>query len=142
RVPIAGERRTSRAIKMPAASWRPKAIKVQTREVVGIEVLLEEPKMTAAEVGAAVEALTTDTPLELALISSRGNKVYPGLIEDTEMIETWRCRFVRREHGQEVTDDQMFTLLGRLGKQFRWSNVQKLQVFDGVPGFTKVSGEA
>jgi isocitrate dehydrogenase len=42
----------------------------------------------------------------------------------------------------EMKDDQIFRLLSCLGETFRWSNVQKLQVFDGEPGYTKVSGEA
>lgn len=140
--PTIGERRESRPLVMPERTWRPAKVVAQTREIVGVEVLLEEPNMTAAEVGAAVEACTEGGPLQLALISSRGNKVYPGEIDDVEMVETWRCRFVRTDETTELTDDQLLRLLSCLGQTFRWSNVQKLQTFDGVPGFTKVSGEA
>jgi isocitrate dehydrogenase len=141
RIPSTGERRASRAIVMPPSSWRPKPV-VATREVVGMEVLLEEPNMTAAEVGHAVEACTEGSPLKLSLISSRGTKVYPGEIDETEMIETWRCRFLRRDESIKLEDDAMYRLLSCLSEQFQWSNIQKLQLFDGQPSYTKVAGEA
>jgi isocitrate dehydrogenase len=140
--PTVGERRVSRPLVMPDRNWRPRQVQAKVRKVVGMEVLIEEPTMTAAEVGAAVESCTDGSPLKLALISSRGNKVYPGEIDDVEMIETWRCRFLCADESMEMKDDQIFRLLSCLGETFRWSNVQKLQVFDGEPGYTKVSGEA
>lgn len=141
RVPTFGTRRASRALVMPESKWRPEPVPNTTRAVVGIDVLVEEPTMTAAQVGAAVESCTTGGPLRLQIISSRGSKVYPGEIEDTEMIDTWRCRFLRADDSADVTDDQIFHLLSCLGATFRWSNVQKLQEFDGVAGYTKFQGE-
>lgn len=141
KVPEKGERRKSRAIEMPPSTWRPSVVRVNKREVVGMDVLIEDPNMTALEVGKAVEACTDGGPLELKVISSRGTKVYPGEVDDSEMIETWRCRFLRRDTGQEVTDEQLYRLLSCLGDQFKWSNVQKLQEFDGEPGFTRSQGE-
>ncbi|MCW2925583.1 MAG: Isocitrate/isopropylmalate dehydrogenase, partial [Thermoleophilia bacterium] len=141
KVPEMGARRESRPLVMPEKTWRPRPVVAKVRAVVGMEVLLEEAKMTAAEVGAKVEECTEGSPMRLALISSRGNKVYPGHIDDVEMIETWRARFVRADESIELTDEHIFRVLSCLGDHFRWSNVQKLQVFDGVPGYTKVSGE-
>lgn len=139
--PAGAERRESRPLVMPEKTWRPKVVEAKERAVVGMEVLLEEPKLTAAEVGRAVEDCITGSALKLALISSRGNKVYPGEIDEVEMIETWRARFVRVDESTELTDDQLLRVLSCLGQKFRWSNVQKLQVFDGELGYTKVSGE-
>ncbi|MCW2962087.1 MAG: Isocitrate/isopropylmalate dehydrogenase [Thermoleophilia bacterium] len=141
RVPKIGERRETRALVMPPSSWRPKVIEVTKREVVGMDVLIEESHMTAAQVGTAVEDCTQGGPLRLQIISSRGNKVWPGDTDDTEMIDTWRCRFIRRDESVEITDDQIYHLLSCIGAKFRWANVQKLQVFDGVAGFTKSQGE-
>jgi isocitrate dehydrogenase len=140
--PSAGERRVSKPLVMPERTWRPTPIVAKEREVVGMEVLLEKPDMSAQEVGQLVEKCTEGSPLKLALISSRGTKVYPGETDDVEMIETWRARFVRADESIELTDDQIFRVVSCLGSNFRWSNLQKLQVFDGEPGFTKVSGEA
>ena len=139
--PAAGQRRESKPLVMPEKKWRPKLLVAKERAVVGMEVLLEEPTLTAAEVGKAVESCIEGSPMKLALISSRGNKVYPGEIDDVEMIETWRARFVRADESVELTDDQIFRVLSCLGQRFRWSNVQKLQTFDGELGYTKVSGE-
>ncbi|MCW2973359.1 MAG: hypothetical protein JWN72_1632, partial [Thermoleophilia bacterium] len=41
----------------------------------------------------------------------------------------------------DITDDQLYHLLSCLGAKFRWANVQKLQDFDGVAGYTKFQGE-
>jgi isocitrate dehydrogenase len=141
KTPSAGTRRASRPLVMPEKTWRPKQVVAKERAVVGMEVLLEEPNMTAAEVGHAVESCTEGSPMQLALISSRGTKVYPGETDDVEMIETWRARFIRVDDTVDLTDDQIFRVLSCLGETFRWSNVQKLQVFDGELGYTKVSGE-
>lgn len=97
--------------------------------------------MTAQQVGTAVEACTEEGPLRLQMISSRGTKVYPGDTEDTEMIGTWRCRFIREDETAEIADQSIYAVLSRLGDRFAWSNVQKLQVFDGEPGYTKAQGE-
>lgn len=142
KVPATGVRRESRPLVMPERTWRPKAIEAKVREVVGMEVLLEQAGMPASEVGRLVEECAEGSPLRLALISSRGTKVYPGHADDVEMIETWRARFVRADESVELTDEQIFRVVGCLGQRFRWSNLQKLQVFDGEPGYTKVSGEA
>ena len=48
---------------------------------------------------------------------------------------------MRADESVELTDDQLLRVLSRLGERFRWSNVQKLQDFDGEHGYTKVSGE-
>jgi isocitrate dehydrogenase len=141
RIPKFGERRESRALVMPKHGWRPKKLVARTRAVVGMDVLIEEPEMDAAAVGAAVEECASGGPLRLQIISSRGSQVYPGVTQPTEMIETWRCRFVRRDESATITDDQLYHLLSCLGARFRWSNVQKLQVFDGVPGYTKAQGQ-
>jgi isocitrate dehydrogenase len=140
--PSAGERRVSRPLVMPERGWRPRPVEATVREVVGMEVLLEKPDMSAQAVGQLVESCIEGSPLKLALISSRGTKVYPGETDDVEMIETWRARFVRADESAELTDDQIFRVVSCLGENFRWSNLQKLQVFDGELGYTKVSGEA
>jgi isocitrate dehydrogenase len=140
--PSVGERRVSRPLAMPEKHWRPKPLEAKVREVVGMEVLLEKPDLSAQEVGQLVERCVEGSPLKLALISSRGSKVYPGETDDVEMIETWRARFVRADESTELTDEQIFRVVSCLGESFRWSNLQKLQVFDGEPGYTKVSGEA
>ena len=49
---------------------------------------------------------------------------------------------MRVDESTELTDVQIFRVVSCLGESFRWSNLQKLQVFDGEPGYTKVSGEA
>ena len=140
--PTVGERRVSKPLMMPHRSWRPQPVEAKVREVVGMEVLLEKTDMSASEVGHLVEQCTDGSPLKLALISSRGTKVYPGNTDDVEMIETWRARFLRADESVELTDDQIFRVVSCLGESFRWSNLQKLQVFDGELGYTKVSGEA
>jgi isocitrate dehydrogenase len=142
KVPTIGERRASRALVMPTQGWRPKQLEAKETTVVGMDVLIVEREMPAAEVGEAVLECTKGGPLKLQLISSRGSVVWPGDTDAAEMIETWRCRFVRADESASITDDQIYHLLSCLGDKFSWSNVQKLQEFDGEPGYTRAAGEA
>ncbi len=59
----------------------------------------------------------------------------------TDNIDEWRCRFILRAPDGEMTDAMLITLLQQVGAQHRWGYLEKLQVFDGVEGFTKSQGE-
>jgi isocitrate dehydrogenase len=141
RVPRAGERRESRPLILPPASWKPEPIIPQTREVIGADVFIEEATLSIQAFGTALDQLCEDTPLKLRMVSNRGTKVYPGDVEDTVSVDIWRARFVRRDEGIEVSDEDLLTLLGRVAESFRWVHVEKLNLFDGAPSFTKAQGE-
>jgi len=46
-----------------------------------------------------------------------------------------------RDDAEELGDAVIMALLDRLSPRHRWMHLEKLQEFDGVPGFTKAQGE-
>jgi isocitrate dehydrogenase len=69
-------------------------------------------------------------------------KVYPavaGMVPD--VVDQWRCRFMLRTPGVSATDDQIAALLQRVSSRLQWAHIEKLQMFDGQPGFSKAQGE-
>ena len=76
------------------------------------------------------------------MISSRGTKVYPPTGAMTDYVDQWRCRFTL----DSPADDLNLALLARLlsaveAAGVRWMHFEKLQHFDGAPGYTKAQGE-
>jgi isocitrate dehydrogenase len=58
-----------------------------------------------------------------------------------DLVDHWRCRFILRDDGGELTDTVALDLLQRIGGKHRWTHIEKLHEFDGQPGFTKAQGE-
>ena len=56
-------------------------------------------------------------------------------------MDQYRCRFVLRDAAGELADAALADLLNRVAGSFRWMHVEKLQEFDGQPGYTKAQGE-
>jgi isocitrate dehydrogenase len=75
--------------------------------------------------------------LELKMISNRGVKVWPERHPETVCCDNWRCRFIRKDSVQTLTQSQILTLL----KKFADSNLELVQthflsLYDGQPGYT------
>jgi hypothetical protein len=83
--------------------------------------------------------------LELAMISNRGTKVYPGPKPDIWLVDHYRCRYVARDKNGEylrISDEELFQLLRELYvHKFNWMHIEKLRMFDGELGYTKAQGE-
>jgi isocitrate dehydrogenase len=130
----------STAAPMLRWSYDPARYAAIERELVGMDVMVEADN-DAATIGPAAEALAGDR-LRLKMISSRGTKVYPAdEITASDHVRWWRLRFVARE-GTEVRDGDLVDVLGRItAAGYRWSQVERLQSFDGVAGYSKAQGE-
>ena len=134
------EVREYKPIKMPEIDTRADFVRASKREVVGMDVFVEAA-MTPAELGPIVEAALEGSPGKLKMISSRGTQVYPatgGAITDT--VDQFRCRVMLKEPG-ELPDATAFEIIQRIGAKVRWMHIEKLQVFDGEPAYTKAQGE-
>lgn len=59
----------------------------------------------------------------------------------TDCVDHWFCRFVSIDAKEEVTDETIKDLVQKVGSQYRWVHLEKLQEFDGKPGYTKAQGE-
>lgn len=118
-----------------AVSERPSAKK----ELVGIDVFVES-RQPVDELAKALEE--NASPLELVMITNRGQKVYPGGIPETFCVDHWRCRFQATGASSPVSYDDVIALLGRLaGAGLPFIKTEGLFTFDGQPGFSLGQGQ-
>ena len=107
------------------------------RTLVGVDIFIETA-LTAEELGRDVAPLAGDS-FFLEMVDSRGTKLYPSTGLRAESVGWHRCRFVAQ--GSRVTDAEIRSLLGNIATRHNWTHVEKLQLFDGQPGFTKAQGQ-
>ena len=111
----------------------------RSRRVVGVDVFVETNLLPEA-LGKALEDLAAGTPVRLKMSSNRGTQVYPPTGGLTDLVDHYRCRFLYTGEG-EAKDPEILDLVSRVASRFRWMHLEKLQEFDGEPGFTKAQGE-
>jgi len=112
----------------------------QTKELVGVDVFIDDDKRDATALGKKIEEIATGD-LKLTLISNRGMKVYPGAQPETFVSDNWRLRFQLAE-GAVVTHQQIIDLLGLVtGAGYDVIKTENLYNFDGKAGFTLSQGE-
>lgn len=110
------------------------------RNLVGVDVYLYNTELSAADLGAQVEALS-DENLALVMVDNRGVKVYPDGFPETFCSDQWRCRFESRSGG-ELTQGAIRDLLSRIeGAGFEWVKVENLYNFDGEPVYSLGQGQ-
>ena len=109
------------------------------RAVVGADVFVES---TAGvdQLGTALQRAVEGSGISLEMIANRGTQLWPRQAGETDVVDSWRCRFVPVTG--ELGDTQLLDLLQRVGAAHRWSHVEKLNQFDGVNGFTRTQGDA
>jgi isocitrate dehydrogenase len=132
--------RDYKPIVMPKVSEEPDFVRPASRAVVGLDLFVESP-LDPEALGTSLRELTADTRLELRSISNRGRQVYPATGAAADMVDHYACRFALREGPGELADDAVHELLTRVSTRHRWMHIEKLQEFDGEPGFTKAQGE-
>jgi isocitrate dehydrogenase len=132
--------RDYKPIDLPQVSARPDFVTPDTRAVVGLDVFVESA-FDPEDLGASVRELTGGMDLELKSIANRGRQVYPPTGAAADMVDHYSCRFMLRDGAGELSDDTVHELLRRLSTRHRWMHLEKLQEFDGEPGFTRAQGE-
>ena len=113
------------------------------KQLVGVDVFLDwdEPGRDPAVLGQRVSRLADTSPLDLALITNRGVKVYPNGLPETRCTDHWRCRF-RPADGTPVTHGDILALLAALQADgLDFIKTENLYTFDGEPGFSLAQGE-
>jgi isocitrate dehydrogenase len=108
------------------------------KETIGVDVFLDWPGNKPDELGQRLRAVGGDG-LELAMISNRGVKVWPGGFPETFCSAHWRGRFLGTgaiNHGQIVR------LLERVAAAgFDFIKTENLCTFDGERGYSLDQGE-
>jgi isocitrate dehydrogenase len=132
--------RDYKPIKLPQVSTAPDFVKAKTRRVAGVDIHIESP-LSAEQLGTSLEQIVAETPLALKVVTNRGTKVYPSTGAVTDCVDHYPCRFFLRDTGGDLSDAQIAGVLQKISAKHRWSHIEKLQEFDGQPGYTKAQGE-
>jgi isocitrate dehydrogenase len=132
--------RERRPLRMPVLPSDPVAVRPKVRRCVGADVFVETGHLPNV-LGPALENLAAGSPFQLKMVSNRGTQVYPDRGTLIDCVDHYRCRFVLRNPDAEASDADLLDLVARVGRQYRWVHVEKLQEFDGQLGYTKAQGE-
>lgn len=132
--------RRASPLRIPASSRSPVTVVPESREVVGTDVFVESGRYPD-QLGPLLEAAADGTPLRLKMISSRGTKVYPGGNPNIDVVDQYRCRFIRRDGAAVIDHATVRDLLSRIEAVTLWHHIELLQHFDGQPAYTKAQGE-
>ncbi len=133
--------REYKPIKMPEIPAAPDFVKVKSRRVAGLDCFLES-NLFPEELGKTVEKAIAGSDFNLKMCSSRGTKVYPPTGTVIDVNDQYRCRVMLKDGTASVSDAQIYDMLQRLtANGLKWAHLEKLQEFDGQPGWTKAQGE-
>ncbi len=107
----------------------------------GVDVFLEWTGGSPAQLGGRLAADTSDSTLQLSMISNRGMVVWPGGFEQTFCVDHWRCRFLASQPGSASHAD-VLALLNRLTNcGYDFIKTEGLYRFDGKPGYSAGQGQ-
>jgi isocitrate dehydrogenase len=132
--------RRANPIQIPPAAKDPVTVRPATREIVGTDIFVETGQFPE-QLGPELERLAEGSPLRLKMISNRGTKVYPDGNPNIDVVDQYRCRFVRRDDDAGLSLENVRDLIGRVEAGYPWCHVELLQLFDGQPSYTKAQGE-
>ncbi|MCL4313843.1 MAG: hypothetical protein M1131_06900 [Actinobacteria bacterium] len=105
--------------------------KCKRRRVVGVDIWVESPLDSEQVIYRAHEAAScTHLRLTAAFNGTETN----GSARGNEFARL-RLRFLARQDDVHLTDEAIFELMNRLSTQIRWSDLVKLEEFDGIPDF-------
>lgn len=84
-----------------------------------------------------VKKLQSAKELKLTLIGNRGAKVWPKTMLETNCGDSWRCRFMAQQKGDEIKHSQIIKLLQELSQaSVDFTHTENLYSFNGSPGYT------
>lgn len=114
-------------------------VKPAVKELVGIDVFVHATTPVEVLAGRMQAAITGG--YELAMITNRGVKVWPGGLPETFCTDHWRCRFTALP-GKQFNPAMSVELLRRLAQAgVDFIKTEHLYTFDGEPGFSLGQGQ-
>jgi isocitrate dehydrogenase len=139
RTPTSGAPRAMQPIRMQAV--RVSHMPAAQEQVVGLDVFVES-KLEPSELGARLEAAARGLPFRLKMISNRGTVVYPPTGATTDTVDCHRCRFLATSPATDLSAGTVSPLLAAVeAAGLKWMHLEKLNQYNGKPGFTRAQGE-
>ncbi len=132
--------RTYHPIILPNVSKIPDLVRVEKRQISGIDVFIESSDEVIA-IGSKLEKAISKTPVNLKMISSRGVKLYPGTNPTVDRVDMITMRFSVKDGAYSLSDDEILEIMKVISPLYRWSHIEKLNIFDEKLGYTKSHGE-
>jgi isocitrate dehydrogenase len=111
------------------------------KDTVGVDVFLDwdEANRNPDVLGEKLLPVCGDD-FELAMISNRGQKVWPHGLPETFCVDHWRCRFMSKNGA--LNHQQIIGLLDRVASAgFDFIKTENLCNFDGQPGYSLGQGQ-
>lgn len=131
--------RPHRPLAMPQITREDARTEPGSRRKVGADVFIESHESPEA-IAIRLQDAAVGTPYTLKMISNRGTVVWPQTGGTTECIDHFRCRFIVHDPSA-WGPTSILDLLERIGQRFRWMHVERLEVVDDEPAFTRAQGE-
>ncbi len=109
------------------------------KTLVGVDVYVDWSDGLPDALAAMMKPLAGDG-LELATISNRGTKVWPGGFPETLMVDHWSCRYLAK--GRSLGHAAHPALLERMSDAgVDFVKTENLYDFDGQPGYSLAQGQ-
>jgi isocitrate dehydrogenase len=128
--------RDYKTVELPKAQLGVNVVTAKTRRVTGVDIYVES-ELEPTPLATSLDKLSSTSSLRLEMITNRGAMVFPSSGRRVSLVDHFRCRFVPRNSGSELSDADILALLAAVGNQYRWMHIEKLQEFDGQPAFSK-----
>jgi isocitrate dehydrogenase len=128
--------RDYKTVELPKAQLGVNVVKAKSRRVTGVDIYVES-ELEPTPLATSLDKLAITSALRLEMITNRGAMVFPSSSRRVSLVDHFRCRFVPRNSGSDLSDADILALLAAVGSQYRWMHIEKLQEFDGQPAFSK-----
>jgi isocitrate dehydrogenase len=125
---------TAKRIKIPA----PKPV-TQKKDLEGVDIFLDDSSRDATAIADMLKAASSDTHLELILITNRGVKVWPHGRKETYTVDHWRCRFISKTPLNNTDLVRLYANITDTGLDI--IKTENLYTFDGERGYSLGQGQ-
>jgi isocitrate dehydrogenase len=121
----------------PRWDYSPAHYAALDRRLVGADVMVESDD--PIEVLGPALAAAAGTRFQLESVAARGTRIWPG--EAVGDSVRWFTGRYLAPADAEPSEADLLALLGRVAERYRWTHVERLQLFGGEPAFSKAQGE-
>jgi len=111
----------------------------EKRTPVGVDIFIETDQ-PPAQLGATLVELVDGLDVELIMVSNRGTQVWPAGVVEPSCVDHFRCRF-ELTSAEANLDAEVVRVIERIGAHYRWMHLEKLELHDGDPAFSKAQGQ-